>query len=147
MPPVSKRRLQPGIHQRLVTILIKVLASSNQTKSGLLFTQQFLSSTEQTMLAKRVGVALLLKRGYTYTSIMNYLKVSKGTVAKIAEIIHATDSATQQVLDKIISNKQVSETISDFDYYLSKLLPPKGVNWSGWRKNIEDKHHKDLQPI
>ena len=147
MPPVSKRRLQPGIHDRLITILIEVLAYSNQTKSGLLFTQQFLSTTEQTMLAKRVGVALLLKRGYTYSAIMNYLKVSKGTIAKIAEIIHATDPTTQQVLDKIVANKQISETLSQFDYHLSRLLPPKGVNWKTWRNNLEKKRLHTQQPI
>lgn len=117
------------MHDHLVNILIQVLATTNQTKSGLLFVNQFLSSSELTMLAKRVGVALLLKRGYTYSSIMDYLKISKGTVAKVAEIIHTNDHESQQTLNKIIANKQVNEVFSKFDYYLGRLLSPKGGNW------------------
>ena len=139
MPPVSRRKLPVGMHEHLVNILVRVLSTTNQTKSGLLFVNQFLSSSELSMLTKRVGIALLLKRGHTYSSIMDYLKVSKGTVAKVAEIIHTNDQESQQALAKIIANKQIDEVLSKFDYYLSRLLPPKGGNWHDWRKNLEDK--------
>lgn len=135
------------MHAHLVNILIQVLATTNQTKSGLLFVNQFLSSSELTMLAKRVGAALLLKRGYTYSSIVDYLKISKGTVAKVAEIIHTNDPESQQTLNKIIANKQVSEVFSKFDYYLGRLLPPKGGNWHSWRKDLEDKRRLSEKPI
>lgn len=135
------------MHTHLVNILIQVLATTNQTKSGLLFVNQFLSSSELTMLAKRVGAALLLKRGHTYSSIMDYLKVSKGTIAKIAEIVHTNDSESQQVLNKIIANKQIDEVLSKFDYYLGRLLPPKGGNWHDWRKNLEDTRRNSEKPI
>lgn len=135
------------MHSHLVEILIKVLSATNQTKSGLLFVNRFLSSSELIMLAKRVGIALLLKRGYTYKSIMDYLKVSKGTVAKVAEIIHSNDEESQSILSKIIVNKQISEVLSKFDYYLDKLLPPKGGNWHEWRKNIENERRISQRPI
>ncbi len=147
MPPVSRHKLPPDMHDHLVQILIQVLASTNRTKSGLLFVNQFLSSSELIMLAKRVGVALLLKRGHTYSSVMNYLKVSKGTVAKISEIIHTTDYESQHTLNKIIANKQITEVLSQFDYYLGRLLPPKGSSWKIWRKNLEDNRLKSKQPI
>lgn len=147
MPPVSKRKLKHGMHDHLVSILIQILATTNQTKSGLLFVNQFLSSSELTMLAKRVGIALLLKRGYTYSAIMEYLKVSKGTVAKVSEIIHSNDAETQQVLTRIINNKQVNEVISKFDYYLAKLLPPKGGDWKTWRNALENSRRESEEPI
>jgi uncharacterized protein YerC len=147
MPPVSKRKLPEGMHAHLVNILIQLLAATNQTKSGLLFVNQFLSSSELTMLSKRVGVALLLKRGYTYISIMDYLKVSKGTVAKVSEIINTGDSESQQTLNKIIVNKQISEVLSRFDYYLGKLLPPKGADWHNWRKKSESLKRASEKPI
>lgn len=147
MPPVSRRKLPAELHDHLVHILIQVLSTTNQTKSGLLFVNQFLSSSELTMLAKRVGVALLLKRGYTYSSIMNYLKVSKGTVAKISEVVNTNDQESQRALNKIIANKQLGEVLSQFDYYLGRLLPPKGGSWKIWRKNLEDNRRKSMQPI
>lgn len=147
MPPVSYRKLPEEMYSHLVGILIQVLSTTNQTKSGLLFVNKFLSSSELTMLAKRVGIALLLKRGYTYRSVMDYLKVSKGTVAKVSEIIHSNDQESQSTLNKIIANKQISEVLSKFDYYLDKLLPPKSGNWHEWRKRIEDKRRKSEIPI
>jgi hypothetical protein len=99
------------------------------------------------MLAKRLGIALLLKRGYTYTAIMEYLKVSKGTVGKVAEILHTSDLESQQVLDKIIKNKQIDEVLSKFDYYLSRFLPPRGGDWKLWRKNLETQRSESEKPI
>lgn len=147
MPPVSHRKLDPQIHDHLVEILIEVLAATNKTKSGLLFVNQFLSSSELTMLAKRIGAALLLKRGYTYNQIMNYLKMSKGTVAKISEVIHISDNETQQTLNKIIAKKQIDEILSKLDYHLSKVLPPKGGDWHTWRKNLEANKRRSEKPI
>jgi len=147
MPPVSRRYLKPEIYNRLIDIFIQVLSTTNQTKSGLLFTHTLLSATERTMLAKRVGISLLLKRGYSYDMIMDYLKVSRGTVAKVSEIIHSSDQESQVVLDKIINNKQISETMGKLDYYLSRLIPPNGRNWSNWRSKIEKDRRKSEQPI
>lgn len=147
MPPVSRRKLPAGMHDHLVDILVQVLSSTNQTKSGLLFVNQFLSSSELTMLAKRLGVALLLKRGYTYNSIMSYLKVSKGTVAKVAEIVHTNDEESQSAINKIVTNKKIDEVLSKFDYYLSRLLPPKGRDWRSWRKNLENRRRNSEKPI
>ncbi|MEI6690664.1 MAG: Trp family transcriptional regulator [bacterium] len=91
MPQVSKRKLQPEIQDRLIELLITVLSATNQTKSGILFTHSFLSTTERNMLAKRVGIALLLKRKYSYFQIMDYLKVSKGTIAKVSELLNTCE--------------------------------------------------------
>lgn len=147
MPPVSRRSLQPGLQDHLTDILIEVLSATNQTKSGLLFVHQFLSTSELTMLCKRVGVALLLKRGYTYDAIMDYLKVSKGTVAKIAEIVHSSDPESQQTLNRILANKRVGEVLGKFDYFLGRMLPPKGGSWKVWRRNLESDRRANEQPI
>jgi uncharacterized protein YerC len=147
MPLVSQRRLSPEIHDRLVDVLVKVLSSTNQTKSGLLFTHHFLSSTELTMLAKRVGIALLLKRGYSYDLVMDYLKVSRSTVAKVSELLHLSDIDTQKTLTKIIVNKQIGEVLSKFEYHLRKIIPPKGRDWSTWHKNLENDKHLSEEPI
>ena len=147
MPHVSISKLKPEIHDRLLDVLIEVITSTNKTKSGLLFTHHFLSPTEQTMLAKRLGIALLLKRGYTYDLIMEYLKVSKGTVAKVAEIISTNDSESQKILDKIIHNKEIEETLAKFEYHIRKLIPPKGRNWTVWRSNLEKNNRISEEPL
>lgn len=99
------------------------------------------------MLAKRIGIALLLKRGYTYDLIMAYLNVSKGTVAKVAEIVSTNDSESQKILDRVILNKEIGETLSKFEYHIQKLIPPKGRNWSVWRSNLERNKRLNEEPL
>ena len=99
------------------------------------------------MLAKRVGIALLLKRGYSYLLVMEYLKVSKGTVAKVAEIIHHSDAESQQVLNRIIADKKISEVMGKIDYIIGRLLPPKGASWKTWRGRLEADRHANEKPI
>lgn len=144
MSQISAHYLDEEVHDNLLVVLTEVLASTNKTKSGLLFTHHFLSIAEQIMLAKRVGIALLLKRGYSYDLAMDYLKVSRGTVAKVAEILHEQGNESQQILDRIITNKQIQEVLGRFEIGLRKLLPPKGKDWSVWRKNLA-KQYKDLE--
>lgn len=147
MPQVSKRKLQPEIQDRLIELLITVLAATNQTKSGLLFTHSFLSTTERNMLAKRVGIALLLKRKYSYFQIMDYLKVSKGTVAKVSELLSTCEPESKQILENIVKNKQIDEVLGKIDYFVSGILPPKGGDWKEWRRGLESDRRKNAQPI
>lgn len=147
MSQVSRRKLKEGVLKRLMDVFVEVISSTKKTKSGLLFTHHFLSTTEQTMLSKRVGIALLLKRGYTYDLIMDYLKVSKGTVAKVAEILSKSDPASQQTLDRIIKNKQINETLSTFEYHMQSFIPPKGRDWGVWRANLEKGKRDSEKPL
>ena len=147
MAQVSRRKLSPDIHDHLVELLISVLGTSNQTKSGLLFTHSLLSNTELTMLAKRVGIALLLKKKYQYQQIQDYLKVSKGTIAKVATILITSDKESQVVLDNILHEKQINQVLGKIDYFIGGMLPPKGGNWKEWRKDLENDRRKNEQPI
>lgn len=147
MTQVSRMRLNPEINDRLVELLISVLGSSSQTKSGLLFTHSLLSPTELTMLAKRVGIALLLKKKYQYQQIQDYLKVSKGTIAKVAEILASSDQESQTVLNNILKDKQISQVLGKIDYFINGMLPPKGGNWKEWRKQLETNKRQNDQPL
>ena len=139
MSQVSRHKVTPELMDRLTQVLIEVLGATNNTRSGLLFTNLLLTSVERIMLAKRVAIALLIRRGYTYDFVMNTLNVSKGTVARIAEIIKTNDTKSLETIDRLIRAKQVSATLGKLEYQMNLLLPPKGRNWSTWRSNLEKK--------
>ncbi|EKE12532.1 MAG: hypothetical protein ACD_13C00191G0028 [uncultured bacterium] len=48
------------------------------------FFDEFLTPTEQIMLAKRMAISLLLAKNYNYQDISDILKVSNGTIAEVS---------------------------------------------------------------
>ena len=147
MARLSSYKLKPEIHEKLANLFLEVLSATNKTDSGRLFINNLLSTSEQLMLAKRVGVAILVKRGYSYEAIKDVLKVSQGTVAKVTDILARAPKVSHRILERIIIEKQVAETLGKIEYHLSELLPPKGGDWSAWRRGLESERRKSDLPI
>ena len=74
-----------------------------------LFLQDILSPTEKIMIAKRLAIASLLSKNYDYEAIKNLLKVSQGTIAKVALTLKF-NKGYKIVIDKI----QRSEAMKEF---------------------------------
>jgi len=81
MGRISKRKLHEDLEARIYEIFLEHIASLQTPLEVKEFLRSLLSHTEQVMLAKRLAIAVLLSRGYTYQQIDTTLKVSKATVA------------------------------------------------------------------
>jgi len=99
------------------------------------------------MLAKRIAIAFMLIKGYTYQQIVDKLKVSWGTVGKMSELIKTSDPTFTKELEKMAKQDAFSDFLNSIDYSISKSVPPKGGNWSAWRRRIEDDKRKGTQPF
>ena len=115
----------------------------------------------------------LIKSGYKLTKarlvVLEYLYLNHLTVSarKLHQEVKVCDQAsvyrTLNLFEKLNlvnveivnkekiyfhgNNKQISETMGKLDYYLSRLTPPNGRNWSNWRSKIEKDRRKSEQPI
>lgn len=83
MTRISKRRIDKLIEQRMYEIFWEHLASLNSSVLVKEFILNILSYNEQVIIAKRLAIAILLARGYTYAEIDQTLKVSMATVGSI----------------------------------------------------------------
>ena len=83
MGRVSRRHLNKFMEDRIYAVFWEHLALLKTPSLIKEFLHSLLSATEQVMLAKRLAIALLLSRGYTYKEIDEAIKVSKATVATI----------------------------------------------------------------
>lgn len=83
MERVSKRKIDPEIEERCFEIFWSLLAELKSPREIREFLQSLLSYTEQTMLAKRLAIAVLISKGYNYEEIDQTLKVSKSTVGTV----------------------------------------------------------------
>ncbi len=73
-----------------------------------LFLEDILSPTEKIMIAKRLAIASLLLRNYEYEAIKNILKVSQGTIAKVAQTLKF-NKGYRIVIEKVQRSEDMKE--------------------------------------
>ena len=82
MPHLSKRRLKFQTQQELIKSLQVVFAKISSLQETDSFLDSLLSDTEKLMLAKRLGIVVLLKEKIAESTIANILNVTRETVAR-----------------------------------------------------------------
>lgn len=80
MPQVSRYPLPKDIYEEITQELGWILASVGNEKEMSQLLRDLLTKTERTMVSKRLAIARLLLRGWTWAEICEFLKVSKSTV-------------------------------------------------------------------
>ena len=81
MPHVSKRKVEQKIITELEKYLYKLIRDSG-SKTRLLVLGELLTKTETTMLAKRLGILLLLRKGLSTNKIAEILGISPSTAER-----------------------------------------------------------------
>lgn len=137
MTQVSKHQLNHQVYEKIFTLFPQFIGRLSRKGQEEMVVDVLFSRVEQTMIAKRIAIAFMLIKGYTYEQISGKLKVSFGTIGKIAELTKKADSYFVQELRNIAQEDAFSDFLNAIGYKVAVLLPPKGGNWSTWRKNIE----------
>jgi uncharacterized protein YerC len=118
-------------------ILLKTLSDLRNRSEIEEFLQDFLSPVEKIMLAKRLSIAVLLAKGYDYKSIRKTLRVSPPTIAQVALALKYAGRGYKRVVEKILKEEKMEDFWQKVDDVINDLVPPKGQNWSYWRKQRE----------
>ena len=138
MTQISRKYLPKNTQQKLFDLFFKALANIKNSSDIEKFLFSLLSPTEKTMLAKRLGIALLLARGYNYQTIKDVLKVSQETIARVNGVLSYRSEGYEMVIKKALRNEMlgdflkgmVKEVASAFSYSTYRkwspgLEPPK----------------------
>lgn len=123
MPQVSRRQLSKHIEQRLFVLFFKSFAKLSSPTEIQKFLYDLLSPTEQTMLAKRLAIALLLAKGYTYETIKDILKVSQETIARVNIALNYQGEGYKIVIQKAIRDEKLGEILEKVEDVTIELLP------------------------
>lgn len=142
MAQVSKYPLREDIYQRIISIFLKTLINIREEKEALQFITDFLSPTEKIMLAKRLAIALLLKKGCNYGQIKDILRVSQGTISGVNAFLRYSGKGYHQILDKIISDEKMDEFWDKVEKTILNSLPDKGKGAAFWRYLKEEVQKK-----
>lgn len=99
------------------------------------------------MIAKRLAIILMLSKGQSYNHISITLKVSQGTIAKMAEAMSLADSQFLKEFEKVARSDAASDFWNELGYKIETLLPPKGGDWSSWRSRMIREKIEGEQPF
>ena len=122
MTQVSKYPLRKEIEKRMFEVFLDSVAMVTTRNKVMKLLTDLLSPTEQTMLAKRLAIALLLTKKYDQRSVMGVLKVSLGTVNKINRALKNGSGGYDMVISSMIKQEKFQEFIDKLDDALTELL-------------------------
>ena len=84
MPQISKRKLHKNIATEINETFWEAISQLRSKSEIQSFLNDLLSPIERQMLSKRLAIACLLSRGYSYQSTQEIIKVSFPTIAKVS---------------------------------------------------------------
>lgn len=120
MSQVSRRKVSKEIENKIFETLLEAVStvkSSNEVRS---FLSDLLSPVEKIMIAKRLAIAALLSRGYSYEAIKDLLKVSQTTIAKVS-ITMSINNGYWNVINKISKSEKSREFWQDIERLLNRM--------------------------
>lgn len=106
-------KLSKNEREELLIGFCKALAALKTSEEAAQFLKDLLSKQEADMLAKRIEIARLLIKGFTYKEIKNALKVSYGTVARVSEWLATSGEGYRLVVNRVKKEKSIAQEIDE----------------------------------
>lgn len=126
MSQVSRRFLDKRLESYLYGNFIRTIANLKDSKEIDDFIGDLLSPIEKTMLIKRLAIALMLTKGYTYEQIDDTLKVSSPTIKNISFALKfGKKNGYSKVIKEIINSQMKEEFFDKIEELLLSISPKK----------------------
>lgn len=133
MTQVSKYLLSDRVKQEINSIFLETISLLYKKEDIVNFLEDFLSPTERIVLSKRITIALMLKKGYSFETIKKLIKVSQSTIAGVNLKLKYTGKGYQRILDRILLDQKISGIFNQIEnYILSALTIGKGKGTGIW---------------
>ncbi|MDP3941142.1 MAG: Trp family transcriptional regulator [bacterium] len=110
MPHISKYKLDKAAEHRLIKTLELVLSKITKEEDTSAFLLALLTPTERIMLAKRLGIIILLKEGLPESRIASTLHVTRITVSRMQLFLEARGKGYELAIE-ILKKEKVMEDL------------------------------------
>ena len=141
MAQVSKYPVSKEVSDRMFEVFQMTISSLNSREDIEEFFDEFLSPIEKIMLAKRLSIAVLLAKGYSYPSISNILRVTPRTIASVSLALKYRGRGYQKAVEKILSDEKMNAFWGEIKDFLGGLPPTKG-SFIYWRDQYDKEKAK-----
>ena len=128
MPQVSKYPLPKNTEKRLYQLFWETISNLKDSLKAQEFFNDLLSPTEKIMLSKRLAVAVMLLKGYDYSTIRSTLKVSPGTIGSVSAWLKYSGTGYRKVFDKLLKKEKFKEILSSLESAIDLITPEKTFN-------------------
>lgn len=106
MTRISRFKLNPKQLKHLFNELWEAITDLDDPKPTRTFLEPFFSPTETLMFAKRLEILKRLRQDQPYEKIMQDLKVTPGTIAKMNNVLHLAKEEFLDILDDLIKDQK-----------------------------------------
>lgn len=123
MPHLSKFKMSPEVSEKVSKKFFAILSKAHKNKNLINVLNELFTHTEKVMLAKRMAIILLLDKNIPQSKIVDTLKVSFNTVAKISLVIE--NGKYKNILKTSHKEKIDLEKIVWSMLTVGGIMPPK----------------------
>ena len=152
MTQVSKYPISKDVYERIYDVFLRTLVDLKTKEEVDSFLKEFLSPTEQIMLAKRLAIALLLAKGYDYRQTAKILRVSTSTVGAVGILYKygGADGGYKKVINRLLKDEKIEEFWQNAAGKILNLVPDnvsKGQEWVYLKKALRKRKYKNRKPF
>ena len=134
MSQVSRRKVNDKVYARIFEILVAFLVSIDNKNKAEGFIGDLLTDTEKIVLAKRLSIAFLLLKNYTYDVVESILRVSRPTIWNVKRWMDARGEGYKSILNEFMKMEKDKKIIEGFFNLLEDIFPPMiGADWKSVR--------------
>ena len=133
MTQVSKYPISNSVYERILEVFFKTLVGIKTKDEAEKFIKDFLTPTEQIMLAKRLAIAFLLEKDYDFRTISKVLRVSLGTVARVNLLRKYGGEGYQAMIKKLLREEKVRDLLLRVGEALTAIAGQGGKGSGAWR--------------
>jgi len=133
MTQVSKYPISDIVYKRIFEIFSKSLVKIESKNEASQFIEDFLTPSEQVMLAKRLAIAFLLDKGYDFREIHKILRVSFTTINRVKLMKKIGGGGYQKIINKLLTEEQVKDFILRVGEMVTTEFGRVGTGKGAWR--------------
>ena len=128
MSQISKYPVHRDVEKRMFEIFKTTISNLKHSEEIEDFLEDFLSPVEKIMLAKRLAIAVLLAKNYTYPSISKILRVTPTTIAGVSLSLKYSGKGYKRMVQKILSDERRDQFWQKIEDVLINIPPSKGTD-------------------
>ncbi len=106
--PVDEKKLI-----KLYQLMFEIVNKAEDEEDFLELIKDILSPPEQLMVAKRIAIIYLLIKGVEQSSIAQYLKSSRATVAKFSLLFYDKETKLIAIIGGLLNKEKISHFFED----------------------------------
>src|SRR3989339_746369 len=139
MVNLSKKYIDEKKLVKINQLMFEILNKADDKDSFLSIIKDILSPPEQLMVAKRIAIIYLLLKGVDHTTIAEYLKSSRATVAKFSLLFYDKETKLVGIIGELLNNESINHFFEDL---FADIFISPGLKIGHWQMHWDHKRRQ-----